>query len=334
MYSDKRSSIKDVARIAGVSTATVSHVINRTRYVSDSVKQRVYAAMDEVEYYPNLLARSLRNQETRTIGVVIPDISNFYYTGVAEAIERTLKESGYHMVLSNSYDDIQTERTIVQLYNSLQISGLIMVPAIGSQKYLKSLVRDRYPVVFADRRPSEYYGDCVILENTRATNEAIKLLLDRGYRKVALILGDMRLSTTQDRIQGYKEALAEYGVEYDSSLVMEGKFTFDSGYQVVKGILKKGRADALFFANDSATIGGIKALNEAGVKIPSEMAIISCNDFMWTEIVSPAITVVSQPSSQLGRAAASTLIDRICADKHDDYLQLTVPTQIIIRQSC
>ena len=128
-----RANIRDVAELAGVSTATVSHVINETRYVSDEVKERVTKAMEQVGYYPNLLARSLRNNASKTVGLIIPDTANFYYTGLAEAVESNIRKQGYHMILSNSYDNIQNEADIIKLYNALQIDGVIMVPAAGSQ---------------------------------------------------------------------------------------------------------------------------------------------------------------------------------------------------------
>ncbi len=339
MNSEKRPSIKDVAKLAGVSTATVSHVINGTRYVSDVVTERVNHAMEEIGYVPNLLARSLRSHTTKTIGLIIPDLSNYYYTGVAEGVERSLSEKGYHIVVSNSYEDNETEKSIVQLYNSLQVCGLIMVPTIGSQGYLSSFVGSNYPIVFVDRRPSKYEGDYVILENTEATYEAVNLLIDRGHKRIALILGNKDMSTTCDRIEGYRKALSEHGMPYDPELVVEGRFSFDFGYETVKDLTKKQKIDAIFFANDTASIGGIKAIKELNLRIPEDVAIINCNGFEWTEITTPPITVVSQPSRELGKIAAELIMNRLQEKTEgtageEGYRHLSVPTKIIMRESC
>ena len=338
MNTIKQPSIKDVAKVAGVSTATVSHVINGTRFVSDDTKERVLLAMKQIGYFPNYLARSLRNQDSKTIGLLIPDISNFYYTGVAEAVERTVKTEGYHIVVGNSHDDIESEKDIVKLFNSLQICGMIIVPAIGKHAYLETTV-GQYPIVFADRRPVGFDGDSVILENTKATYDAVKLLLNKNRERIALVVGNKQLSTTQDRIVGYKKAYEESGLDYDPSLIIEGKFTFESGYEIVKKLVANQKIDAIFFANDSATIGGIKALNEAKIQIPKDVAIIGCNDFAWTKIVTPPITVISQPSSELGASAAKLLLEKInvpdsSTDIKREYKHLSVPTRIILRQSC
>ena len=339
MNAEKRPSIKDVAKLAGVSTATVSHVINGTRFVSEVVTERVHKAMEETGYYPNLLARSLRSHTTKTIGLIIPDMSNYYYTGVAEGVERTLSEQGYHIVISNSYENNETERSIVQLYNSLQICGLIMVPTTGSQGYLGTDVGDKYPVVFADRRPSQYDGDYVILENTKATYEAVNLLLDRGYKRIALILGDKQMSTTCDRVEGYKKSLREHQIPFDMDIVVSGKFSFEFGYETVKELVRSQNIDAVFFANDTASIGGIKAIQEMGLRIPEDVAIINCNGFEWTEITTPPITIVSQPSKELGQLAANLIIKRLNErvggrPQAITYERLSVPTKILLRQSC
>ena len=196
-----------------------------------------------------------------------------------------------------------------------------------------------YPIVFVDRRPSKYEGDYVILENTEATYEAVNLLIDRGHKRIALILGNKDMSTTCDRIEGYRKALSEHGMPYDPELVVEGRFSFDFGYETVKDLTKKQKIDAIFFANDTASIGGIKAIKELNLRIPEDVAIINCNGFEWTEITTPPITVVSQPSRELGKIAAELIMNRLQEKTEgtageEGYRHLSVPTKIIMRESC
>lgn len=331
-----RPSMKDIAEIANVSTATVSHVINRTRFVSDDITARVRAAMEEVGYYPNLLARGLRNQLTKTIGFIIPDIGNPYYTALTEGVEGILKEHGYHMILSNSYEDVANEAEIIKLYNSLQIDGLVMVPAPGDQSGLKKLFADRYPIMFVDRRPRGLVGDYAILENEQSTYKAIRYLIEKGHRRIALVVGDPLLSTSYDRIQGYGRACRDHGIPVDQSLIIPGSFSYDCGYQIAERLVQKDDLTAMFFANEMMTIGAIACLKKHGVKIPKEMAIISCNDSKWTEIADPPLTVVSQPAKELGKRATELLIQRIENGEElaEEPIDICLPTEIIVRQSC
>ena len=335
---DTRPNMKDIAELAGVSTATVSHVINETRYVSDEVKERVCKAMDMVGYYPNFLARGLRSQATKTIGLIIPDIGNFYYTGVSEGVDGVLKEYGYHMILSNSYDNADNEIEIIKLYNSLHVDGVVMVPAIGSQSRLSKYLTNQYPIIFADRKPHGLSGDCVFLENVESTYKSISLLIEKGHRRIALVVGGLSLSTTNDRIKGYKKALIDHDMEIDGSLILEGSFSYGSGYEIAEKIMEDKSISAAFFANEMMTIGAVACFKLHQFNIPQDIAIISCNDSRWTEITSPPLTIVSQPSKELGRIATNLLIERIHnkskTTSEEDYKQLSVPTKIIIRESC
>jgi len=333
--SETTPNMKDIALKAEVSTATVSHVINGTRFVSEEVTARVRTAMDELGYYPNLLARSLRSQSSKTIGLIIPDISNFYYTGMAEGVESTLKKNGYHMILSNSYDDVSNEIEAIKLYNSLQIDGVIMVPAIGSQSYLDKYLKGKYPVVFADRRPHGFTGDYVILENVKSTYEAISLLIRKGHTKIGFAGGDSVLSTTYDRILGYKNALKDHGIGVEDALIKTGSFTYDSGREIAPQLIHEHNVSAIFFANEMMTIGAVSYIRQHGIKIPEEVAVISCNCFKWTEITAPPLTVVDQPSARLGNSAAELLLSRINNEAaQSNPIELSLETSIIVRESC
>ena len=328
------ANIKDVARVAGVSTATVSHTINKTRFVSTPTRQVVTAAMKELGYYPNLVARSLRNQKSRTIGLLIPDISNFYYTSVAEGVEVTLRKHGYNVILSNSHEKPKLEAETIKAYNSLFLAGLILIPALGRHGYLHRALSGTYPVVFVDRKPSGFKGDCVLLDNANATYEATRLFVEAGHQRIALITGDRLLSTTKDRIEGYKRALREANIAVDERLIKSGAFSHQCGYESTREAVLDEGATALFFASDLLTIGALSFLKEEGVKIPDQVAIISCNNFKWCEVTSPALSVVEQPSYEVGQKAAEVLMSRIAGrEKSKSFEEYRMPTKIILRES-
>ena len=327
--------IKDVARIAGVSTATVSHVINDTRFVTDATKKNVLEAMAKLDYHPNQVARSLRSQKSRTVGLLIPDISSFYFTGVAEGIEFALRKSGYHMILSNSHESIEDEKDMIKVFNSQIVEGMIIAPAAGNHSYLNNYLRGNCPVVFIDRKPVGFEGDCVVLDNIKSTYDAVNLLISKGHKRIGLVLGSQLISTTVERITGYKMALSENKIDIDEGLIKTGDFKIDSGYQITKDLVAKEKATALFLASDTLAIGAMEYLKENGIQIPEKVAIISCNDFKWTQISTPALTVVSQPSYELGVKAAEVLLSRINnPGKKTKFKDFRLPTKIIVRESC
>lgn len=328
------ASIKDVAKIAGVSTATVSHTINNTRFVSEDIRKRVTAAMEQLGYQPNLVARSLRRQESKTIGLMIPDISNFVYTRVAEGVEVKLREHGYHVILSNSHDKLSVEAEMIKVYNSLLLDGLIMIPALGEHSYLHKALRGNYPVVFVDRRPKGFEGDCIMLDNMKSTYDVMKMFIAKGHRRIGLITGDPQLSTTSERIQGYKNALREHTIVVDESLIKKGSFSHGSGYDLTRDAVKEGKATALFFASDMMTIGALAFLQEQKIRIPQDVALISCNNFKWTEITQPSLSVVEQPSYEEGQKAAEVLLSRIAGEGGEtQFKEYRIATRIILRQS-
>jgi len=329
------ASIKDVAKIAGVSTATVSHVINETRFVSESTKSQVLKAMDELNYHPNLVARSLRSQKSKTVGLLIPDISNFYYTSVADGIELTLRKNGYHVLLSNSYERVEVEMEMIKVFNSLQLDGLLMIPALGDQYYLNKALSGNYPVVFIDRRPKGIIRDQVLLDNMKSAHDITQLFIDKGHKKIGLITGYPDISTTSDRVLGYKNALKENNYPLDDSLIKMGDFSFQSGYDQAKDAIENEHATALFFAGDLMMVGAMNYINKQKIKVPEQVAIVSCNNFKWTQITDPPLSVVEQPSYEVGQKAAEILLYRMRnPNSKNKYKEYRIPTKIIIRESC
>jgi LacI family transcriptional regulator len=327
--------IKDVSKIAGVSTATVSHVINETRFVSEETKLKVSQAMENLNYHPSSIARSLRSQCTKTIGVLIPSIKSFFYTGVTDGIEATLMKNGYNIILSSSHEKLAFEQKALANFRSLRVDGLIMCPVAGEHSYLNNELKTFPPVVFIDRKPEGYQGDCIVIDHIQSTYDVINLLIKKGHKKIGMITGFKNISTTLDRITGYKMAYEENNLPFNKAFIKSGSFQSDAAYAETKELYEKEKVSALFFADDPMVIGALKYFKEKNINIPDQVSIISCNDYEWTSISKPALTIVKKPSSELGKTAAEILLDKI-QNKHpelNNLREVRLLTSILERDS-
>lgn len=312
------TNIKEVAKEAGVSVATVSHVINQTRYVSDETKLKVLKAMKQLGYRPNLVARSLRSQRSKIVGLIIPvcpsDTSGFFFTTIAQGIENKLKEHGYNLLFSNSNENIECEKEQIRVFNSQLVDGLIIAPTVDDHQYLNEVISGDYPVVFIDRKPVGYKSDCVLVDNFSITYKAINTLIEKGHSRIAFISGHMGLTTSDERYFAYKKALEDNNITVDESLIViaeYGKTSFESGYEFTKKLFTSQKFSAIFVANNLMSMGALAFLNEQRVKIPEELAVIGFDDYDWTKISVPPLSVIKQPAFDMGRKAAEVLIDRI-----------------------
>ena len=326
--------MKDVAREAGVSTATVSHVINKTRFVEKETKDKVLRVLKKLSYYPNAAAQSLRSQKTKVIGLIVPDISNFFFTAVIRGIENTLKKYGYNLILADSDENLEIEKEQIRVFNAKLIDGLIVAPASGDHTFLKKLLNRDSPVVFIDRKPQGCCpGDCVLVDNVEGAYKAVSMLIKKGHSRIGVISGLPGLTTSEERIMGYKKALVNYGIKVDQNLIKIGDSRYDSGYKLMKELLLNSNITALFVVNNLMTIGAIQFLKEKHVKVPDELAIIGFDDYKWASITNPPLSVVKQPSRIMGEKASELLIRRIKKEETGDYKEYRLPTELVIRES-
>lgn len=331
-------SIKDVALRAGVSTTTVSHVINNTRFVAEETRTRVDHAMKELDYRPNSAARSLRSQKSKIIGLLVPvlasDTSNFFFMTVAQGIESVLKKNGYHLIFSNSNENLEDEKEQIKLLNSQQIDGLIIAPTADEHSYLNEVINDSYPVVIIDRRPIGYRRDCVLADGFKGAYEAVSLLIHRGHRRIAILTGELGLTTSDERYEGYQTALKDNGIEFDESLVRIGTATFESGYQLTAKMLESSSGiTALFVTNNVLTMGAIGFLQDQDIKVPEELAVIGFDDYEWTKITKPPLSVIKQPPFELGEKAAQIILKKIRKPSLE-YKEYRLPAKLVLRGSC
>ncbi len=350
-----RVRIQDVAEKAGVSTATVSHVINETRFVREETRQRVLAAIDTLNYQPSAIARGLATNSTQTIGLVISDIANPFFTAVARGVEDEVNQFGYHTIFSNTDEDPKREDEYLRLLSARQIDGLIIAPTGVPSARLSRMADAETPIVLLDRELPGLDAPLVSVDNESGAYDATKYLVELGHKQIATLMGLESISTQLARLNGYKRALSEAGHSLDEALVVHADprasanrlNTGDSSpprfltnnqmtpaaFYALQDLLDlPDRPSAIFVANNQMTLGTLYALKERGLRCPDDISLISFDDHDWAPLFSPPLTVVRQPTRQLGRTAASLLLHLINRQEVEPLVPL--PVEFIIRESC
>ncbi|MFC8434850.1 LacI family DNA-binding transcriptional regulator [Streptomyces sp. NPDC057253] len=343
----------DVARSAGVSVATVSHVLNGTRPVLPHTRQAVLDAVDELGYTPNTLARSLVTSRTRSVGLAVSAISNPYFTEILQGVEAGALEHGYSLLIADPHDDPEHERKVVQLLHERRVDGMIVAPSADPRELVAYLARHEVPTVFLDRvvdgvAEGEAGGsgdaggrtggplrfDQVCAENIEPMAELVTHLAGLGHRRIGLVAGLPGLSTTAERITGYRRGLTASGLPYDAHLVVHGDSESPGAARATTALLSLAAPPtALVTANNSMTIGTLRALRECGLAVPDDLALCSFDDFAWADLFSPRLTAIAQPSREIGTQAVRVLLDRLAApDRPTRTLRL--PCAFVHRTSC
>lgn len=309
------SSIHDVARQAGVSSATVSRVLAGNETVNAGLRERVLKAVSELNYRPNRIAQSLRVQKSTTIGLIIPDIQNPFYMSIVRAIEDIAYESHYRIILCNSDENIEKEAHYLNHLLDENIAGVIFSPAREENPLLvRQLgeITQETPMVVLDRRVAGTALDTVLTNNFEAAYELVAHLIENGHRSIGAILGSANITTGRERKQGYIRALADYGIPFVPELLVQDVPKEINGYRAAQQFLSlAARPDALFTGNCQLTAGALRAINDLNLSIPCDIAIAGFDDMYWNTLIPPGITAVAQPVYELGRAAATLLMERI-----------------------
>lgn len=324
--------IKDVALAAGVSLKTVSRVINESNDVSSETRQKVLEAIKKVGYRPNAIARSLRVKKTFSIGVIIADITNSFYSTLVRGIEDVALSRNYSILLANSDEMLKKEKMYIKVFVEKQVEGLIIVPSAGSQEYLKTLLK-HLPIVFVDRDANEIEASTVKVENKNGAYMLTRHLIQHGYSRIAFICHDVNLSTGKERFDGFEEALKESNIELVAGLIKIGNRTIDDAFEAVRDIINNNiRPQAIFTSNNIMAQGVMKALEYFSLEIPRDIALVSFDDFQLSEIFRPHLTVVSQPAYDIGRCAAELLFKQM--EKGIKPEKIILPVELVIRESC
>jgi len=327
------TTIREVAERAGVSTTTVSHVINNSRYVSEATRTRVLNAMNALNYRPNVLARSLRSGKTQTLGLILPDSSNPFFAEVGREVEATAFQQGYSVILCNSEGNQDKEDFYVNVLCNKQVDGIIFVATGYPLESLCFLQGRKIPVLVVDRNLPDFNVDAVLTDNLLGGYQATRHLLELGHRRIACISGPLNGTPNAERVVGYRKALSEYGIEADPDLVQVGDYHPESGWRATAQFLSSSfPPTAIFACNDLMAMGAIRALNTAGLLVPHHVAVVGFDNIELSKYCSPPLTTVAQPIEKIGSLAASILIDRI-DQRHDEPQRVLLPTELIVRES-
>jgi LacI family transcriptional regulator len=327
------ATIREVAESAGVSYATVSHVINNTRLVSPETRERVIAAMDALNYRPNALARSLRQGKTNTLGLVLPDSANPFFAEISRSIEDEAFKKGYSVFLCNTELDTQRELFYVDVLSKKQVDGIIFVAAGDQADSLEFLVGRNMPVVMVDRDVPNVEVDAVLTDNQLGGYLATRHLLELGHQRIACISGPSSITPSAERMIGYRKALEESGLSYDEKLVLRGDYHAQSGMEITHSILKMNpRPTAIFALNDLMALGALRAAAEAGCSVPGDLAVVGYDDLEIARFTNPPLTTIAQPKKEIGVKAIELLVDRI-SRKDRAPSRLVLPPELIVRRS-
>ncbi len=333
---NKSPTMKDVAKHAGVSISTVSHVINKTRYVEPETREKVYQAIKTLGYRPNILASSLRKRVTNTIGLIISNITNLFYPEVVRGVEDLLAKYNYNLILCNSDEDVEKEKNYIEVLFSRRVDGLIITPSKSSEtRENLDLFREKnIPIVLVDRKIEGLEEDVVLADNIEGTYEAISYLVSLGHKRIGIITGPLDTTTGCERLEGYLKALEDKGIKKDDNLIYEGDFKEEGGYKGVEALLNiNNPPTAIFTSNNLMALGALKKITELGLKIPQDLSLISFDDMDWFPYFSPPLTAVYQPAYELGETAVKLLFERLKRGRKKRK-EVRLPTKLIIRESC
>lgn len=323
----------DVAKRAGVSVTTVSHVLNDTRRVNDGTRERVLQAIEDLGYQPNMLARSLKTQRTFTIGLLLSDIQNPFFTTVVRGVEDVALKRGYHLFLCNTDEDPEREDEYLYELAKKQVDGLIVASAAPSDSARKLRSRD-LPIVLMDRELSGVDADTIRVDNREGMRLIAEHLFSLGHRRIGLISGPLEKISGLERYEGLRDSLAAFGLELDESLVWFGDFKLESARAAVRRLAGSAdRPTALVVANNQMTLGALLEIGELGVRIPDDLSVVGFDDMEWAPLVNPPLTTVAQSAYELGVGAVRMLLDRIEGTGESGQRHVFLEPRLIVRAS-
>jgi LacI family transcriptional regulator len=326
--------IKDIAKQARVSVATVSYVVNKTRYVSPELSERVMRAIEELGYSPNAVARSLRQKSTKMIGLIVPDSSNPFFAEIAKGVEDAGYERGYSVILCNSNASIERELVYLDLLRSKRVEGIIFIATTTQVEQIRPFVKSGIPVVIFYRDIPGVDVDTFWIDNFQAGYTATRRLIQLGHREIACIQPKSAESPSGLRVEGYKRALEEHGLRWEEELMPRGDNLVSGGKAAAQALVESGRSfSAIFSSNDTMAIGAMRALRDLGYQIPQDISMIGVDDIILASYTEPPLTTVSQPKYEAGCQAVDFLIQRIEGGYDQGSRNIQLEIELIERSS-
>lgn len=335
--------IRDVGRTAGVSPATVGRVIGGYGHVSDATRQRVLKAIQKLDYHPNGIAQGLKGKQRKTIGLIVSDICNPFFGTIARAAEDTVVKHGYNLIICNTDDDIQKESSYLRTLAEKRVDGVLACTACEVNKKVAQSVRKFYmqtPTVFVDRQADGIDVPVVQSDNAGGAFEAIEHLIQFGHKKIAIIAGGSKVSSIHQRLSGYMKALEENGIHVSHQLVKLGNLLgVQGGVNAMRELLAlppNERPTAVLGLNNVMTTGVLLAIREAGLSVPNDISVVGWDDFDLAQVLSPPLTVVTQPTYSIGTIAAERIVARLEGEVNERQAfdrKIILKTELVVRES-
>lgn len=324
-----KPNISDVAKLANVSKATVSRVLNHNPKVNNEIKKRVLESIEALDYRPSAIARNLSNSTTNMIGLILPDITNPYFPLLARGIEDSAHRLGYTLFISNTDNDPQIEQEYIHKMVEQQVGGIILISSILEEEKIDDLISLKTPFVLCDRLLSNTPFDAVAIDNYKAAYEVVQYFISKGHKEICHI-GGPNLQSSEKRKQGYMDAMEEAGLE---PLISSGSFSYESGFQQMETILEHNKPTAVFAANDLVALGAMTAIEKKGLNVPKDIAVIGCDNILFSQMCKPLLSTISIPAYQIGVTAVELLNERMKGVK-SAAKNVILDHTLINRESC
>ncbi|WP_246079126.1 LacI family DNA-binding transcriptional regulator [Paenibacillus piri] len=329
--------ISDVAERAGVSKSTVSRIINKNYgHTTAETKERVLQVIKELNYQPNLLAKGLKQMKTNVLGIVLSNLKNSFWTRVLEGVEDTCRKHGYSLMICNSNEDNRLEEELIHGLQHRRVDGIVINPTLGNKEMFDKLTADKYPFVVVNRKVEGLAADGVVVDNRKGAQLAVEHLLSLGKKRLAALVYPYEgISTWQERVNGFKDMLAERGLAEDSYTVVVAEMREGAAKRAVQRLLAEFKPDGILSTNNMMTLEILEGIKEAGYTVPDDVAVLGYDETVWSKHLHPPLTTVNQPAYEMGVLAAQKLIKRIQSKNKPRGSGMTVlEPSLIVRQSC
>lgn len=323
------ATIKDIARETGLSIATISKYMNGST-LREKNRIAIERAIKKLDYTVNEYARGLKSNKSRTIGVVIPELSNLFVTQIITKMEEILRGKGYSIIICDCHTDEKLECEAVHFLMGKMVDGIVNMPVCKNGRHLQPAVDKKIPIILIDRPINSLAGiaDSVLIDNTAAAKTAISYLLQRGHREIGIIVGPEDVFTSTQRLKGYFDAFASCGFPVNERNILHSDYTVQGGYACMRRLLTQGNCTAVFVTNYEMTLGAVIAVNEMGLKIPDEISFIGFDNMDLSRITHPQLTIVTQPLEQIGFHAAKLLLEHLTGDVPSAPITVSLTTML------
>lgn len=334
----KPMNMRELAKLVGISKTTISMAINNDSRIPQKTRDKVLKAVRKFNYQPSMVARSLRIKKTKTIGLVLPNIRNPFFSEVFKGVENSAIKKGYLVLVCNSNEDIKKESLYFQMFENRWIDGIIFSGIIGDKREanyieIEKMEKRGTPIVFIDRGLEGYLDDVVMVNNHEVTFRGTKYLIGLGHSRIGFISGPIRIRIIAERLEGYKKGLEESGIEFDASLVIEGEQTAKAAELATKKLLiQKAPPSAILTTSDVAALAVVRTLQKSGLAVPGDVSVMGFDDIPLASLINPSLTTIAQPMQEMGREAFKLLFDKI-ERKDAPKRKIVLSAELVIRES-